>query len=366
MIFCFILLFSVLSALSCFNFAFDALDQIEADKISIVIEKPESISNTDFLAEIDHALETVNADIMLRCVENVGDKAHYQYFKTNHTTGFLDISTSVGNNQLENSECISTTVPVGYTTHRLNASSLMQDISFFPWADAEKYDLSAATYYVKMDQQSTVVDTLNQLGYAVTINPTAYISGKFSVLLFGFVPAFMLVASMAFYILSSGKKNVLKKMEGYAVRDILADEAKNIFPIFAASFLLIEAVTLITAAALYQTTLPQYILFSLPNIAMLILVVLIGFLLSAMLICRQNSAEYVKGRVPRRGIYITTILAKGVFVGFIIFFLSIAVRNAAISYHTTGRFPSRGVFFTGAGCRIGCTDAPIIFPCACA
>ena len=212
MTFCFVILCGVLSALSCFNFAFDALDRIEEDKISIVIEKPESISNTDFLAEIDHALETANADIMLRCVENVDDKAHYQYFKTNHTTGFLDISTSAGNNQLENSECISTTVPVGYTTHRLNASSLMQDISFFPWADAEKYDLSAATYYVKTGQQSTVVDTLNQLGYAVTINPTTYISGKFSVLLFGFVPAFMLVASMAFYILSSGKKNVLKKM----------------------------------------------------------------------------------------------------------------------------------------------------------
>ena len=86
MTFCFVILCGVLSALSCFNFAFDALDQIEEDKISIVIEKPESISNTDFLAEIDHALETVNTDIMLRCVENVGDKAHYQYFKTNHTT----------------------------------------------------------------------------------------------------------------------------------------------------------------------------------------------------------------------------------------------------------------------------------------
>ena len=167
---------------------------------------------------------------------------------------------------MENGECISTTDPVGYTIHRLNASSLMQDISFFPWADAEKYELSAATYYVKMGQQSTVVDALSQLGYDVTVNPTAYISGKFSVLLFGFVPAFMLVASMAFYILSSGKKNVLKKMEGYAVRDILADEVANIFPIFAASFLIIEAVTLIAAATLYQTALPQYILFSLPNI----------------------------------------------------------------------------------------------------
>lgn len=283
MTFCFVILFSVLSALSCFNFAFDALDRIEEDKISIVIEKPENINNTDFLAEIDHALETAKADIMLRCVENVDDKAHYQYFKTNHTTDFLDVSISTGSNQLENGECISTTDPVGYTIHRLNASSLMQDISFFPWADAEKYELSAATYYVKMGQQSTVVDALSQLGYDVTVNPTAYISGKFSVLLFGFVPAFMLVASMAFYILSSGKKNVLKKMEGYAVRDILADEVANIFPIFAASFLIFEAITLIAAATLYQTALPQYILFSLPNIAMLIIVVFAGLLLSALL-----------------------------------------------------------------------------------
>ena len=57
MTFCFVILCGVLSALSCFNFAFDALDQIEKDKISIVIDKPESINNTDFLAEIDHALE---------------------------------------------------------------------------------------------------------------------------------------------------------------------------------------------------------------------------------------------------------------------------------------------------------------------
>lgn len=120
-------------------------------------------------------------------------------------------------------------------------------------------------------------------------------------------------------------------MEGYAVRDILADEVANIFPIFAASFLIIEAVTLIAAATLYQTALPQYILFSLPNIAMLIIVVFAGLLLSALLICRQNSAEHIKGRVPRRGIYITTILAKGVFVGFIIF--SCPSPSAMLPFH---------------------------------
>lgn len=334
MIFCFIILFSVLSALSCFNFAFDALDRIEEDKITIVIEKPESISNMDFLAEINHALKVSNADIMLRRVENTDGKSHYQYFKTSHTKDFLEISTRTGTNRLETGECISTTTPDGYTVQQLNTSALMQDISFYPFADAKRYDLSAATYYVKIGQQSTVIDAITQLGYVVTVNPTSYISGQFSVLLFCFVPAFMLVASMAFYILSNGKKNVLKKMEGYTVHDVLADEVKSIFPVFAVSFLIIEAVTLIVAATLYQTALPQYLLFSLPNLAMLIIVVLFGFMLSALLICRQNSAEYIKGRVPRRGIYLTTIFAKGVFVGFIIFFLSIAVRNAAISYHT--------------------------------
>lgn len=38
MTFCFIILFSILSVLSCFNFAFDALDRIEGDKITIVMK----------------------------------------------------------------------------------------------------------------------------------------------------------------------------------------------------------------------------------------------------------------------------------------------------------------------------------------
>lgn len=334
MAFCFIILFSVLSALSCFNFAFDPLDRIEGDKITITIEKPKNISNRDFLAEIDHALEVANGDLMLRRVENVGGKAHYQYFKTSHTTDFLDISTKAGGRHLESGECISTTEPAGYTVYRLNAPGLMQDISLYPWADARQYDLSAATYYVKMGQQSAVIDVLRQLGYSVTANPAAYISGQFSVLLFGFVPAFMLVASMAFYVLAGGKKNVLKKMEGYKIRDILADNAREIFPVFAISFLAVKMVNLMVAGALYQTALPQYILFSLPDIAILAAVALAGWILSALLIRRQNGTGYIKGRVPRRGIYVTTILAKGVFVAFIIFFLSIAARNAAISYHT--------------------------------
>lgn len=334
MTFCFIILFAVLSALSCFNFAFEALDQIEEDKITINIEKPDGISNSEFIAEIDRVTEELNTDIMMRRVENTDGKSHYQYFKTNHTTDFVDISTNPSHVQLNEGECISTITPDGYKVYQLNTASLMQDITFYPISDAEQYDLSAATFYVKMGQQSLVKEALTQLGYVVTVNPTSYISGQFSVLLFGFVPAFMLVASMAFYILSNGKKNVLKKMEGYATRDVLIDEVKSILPVFVISFIVIEALTLIAAVVLYKTAIMQFIKFSMSNIIITFIVILIGFGLSALLVGKQNSAEHIKGRVPRRGIYLTTILAKGVFVGFIIFFLSIAVRNAAISYNT--------------------------------
>lgn len=338
MTFCFVILMSVLSGLSCFNFAFDTLDRIEEDKITINIVKPETINNKDFLEDIDGAVKSVDADIMLRQVQNLGGKDHYQYFKTNHTERFLNISTNAKSNKLAAGECISTIKQEGYKTFRLNASSLMQNITFYPWDEADTCDLSSSTYFVEKDHQDTVIEAIQALGYDVSVNSTVYISGKFSVLLFGFVPAFMLIASMAFYVLSGGKRNVLKKMEGYNTLDIMKDEAKHICPTFAASFLIVEAVSLIVAAVLYQTALLQYILFSLPNIVILIVTVLIGALLVSLLIRRQKSAEYIKGRVPRRGIYITTIIAKGVFVGFLIFFLSIAIRNATISHNTMQTF----------------------------
>lgn len=333
MIFCFTVLFVVLSVLSCFNFAFEALDQIEEDKITLTINKPEELSNERFLADIDNALAEINADIMFRHVDNSGEKSHYRYYKTNHTVDFLDFLSDTDVAVLESGECLSTTEPIGYTVHRLQVSSLMQDITFFPWPEAEQFDLSAGTYYVKMGQQSIVADVIRQLGYTVTVNSTNYISGQFSVLLFSFVPAFMLIASMAFYILSNGKRNVLKKMEGYTTRNILATEIKETLPLLAISFLVVEFFSLVVAAFLYQDSLLQYILFSLPNIAILLAVSLIGVMLAGLLVYRQSSAEHIKGRVPRRGIYVTTILAKIVFVAFIVFFLSIAIRNVGISYN---------------------------------
>ena len=93
-------------------------------------------------------------------------------------------------------------------------------------------------------------------------------------------------------------------------------------PAFGLCFIAIEAVTLVTAAILYWNAFAQFIVFFLPNMVMSIVVLLVGCLFSALFIVGQKSAEHIKGRVPKRGIYATTIIAKCAFIVFMMYFLT--------------------------------------------
>ena len=212
--FCFAVLLIVLSVLSCLNFSITAQEQIELDKTTIQIMKPDDLSNADFLTSIDEALATVNADIMFRYVRENGGKTEYCYFKTNHTEDFLAVNTSSGSTKVSADTCISTRDQDGFQTITLRTASLLHDLSFFTWEQAAQFNLSPGSYYVKTEQVADVTAALNNLGYAAFTDNTVAVSTQFSIVLFAFIPAFMVVVSMVFYTLSNGKKNVLKKMEG--------------------------------------------------------------------------------------------------------------------------------------------------------
>lgn len=67
-IFCFCLLFSVLSALSILNFDGESVAAMEGNMRRMMIVKPEGMSNLYFLRAIDNALNEKNVDIMMRVV----------------------------------------------------------------------------------------------------------------------------------------------------------------------------------------------------------------------------------------------------------------------------------------------------------
>ena len=65
-VFCFCLLFGVLSALSILNFDGEAVGAMEGKMSRMMIVKPQGMDNTYFLTAIDNALKDKNADIMMR------------------------------------------------------------------------------------------------------------------------------------------------------------------------------------------------------------------------------------------------------------------------------------------------------------
>lgn len=334
MILCFIIFFSVLSILSFINYSLGTFEKIEMDKKKITIDKPENVTNEVFLSEVDKALESINADIMYCYVDLSGKKQSYNYYKTNHTTDFVSISGPHKSIILDRSECISTTTNEGYTSYRLDFPSIYQDITFYNWYQAGIYDLSSCKYFVSNDNYEEVAVAITNLGYSVTTDEGVVIFAHLPIPTFALIPAFMLVASMCFYALSGSKKNVLKKMEGYTTRNIIIDELKYNAPAFLISFLIIETITLSAAAFFFKWAVFQYVIFSLEYILICLLVLLAGFIVALLLIYKQNSAEHIKGKVPKRGIYLISIFSKCIFLVFIVYFMTISLNGVLICYNT--------------------------------
>ena len=147
-VFCFCLLFGVLSALSILNFDGEAVGAMEGKMSRMMIVKPQGMDNTYFLTAIDNALKDKNADIMMRIVFFEDGKPINRYYKTNHTSDFLDIKTDCGI-VITGNECIATVEQEGYTTHRLGLPALSQDIAIFDWYELENSDISNGIFMQK-------------------------------------------------------------------------------------------------------------------------------------------------------------------------------------------------------------------------
>jgi hypothetical protein len=331
---CFAILFAALAVLSCINYSYDGVEKIEADKQSINIKKPPNITNDEFLRSIDAALADIGADIMYRYVDVSGEKMQYIYFKTSNTDSFISVGGPYGNIPLSSRECLSTTRHEGYDVYNLRVSSMFQDITFYNWGNASVYDLSSCIYYIAAGSGSVAAEAVSGLGYEVAFRPEAFISGKMSVALFAFVPICLMLMSMVFYALSNGKKNVLRKMEGYLSVDILWDELRSNGKSFLLIFIAIESLKTCFAVSAFKEAASRYILFAFQYTLIGAAAFAIGAIAAAALIFRQSGSEQIKGKAPQKGMYYITMLVKCVFMLFIVFFMSIAIRNVQIAHNT--------------------------------
>ena len=333
MFFCFCLLFIVLSALSFLNFDSIAIHTMESDMAVMTITKPQGMDNVYFLTSVDKALEKQGADIMMRIVSIKDGKPIYNYFKTNHAPDFLDIKSSSGNIFIADGESISTSKQEGYVTYDLTLPSLSQDIAIFNWYDLETEDLSKGVYYTRKATKDAVVASIASLGLDIALDNSSYVTAEYSFWLFGFVPAFLFMASVVFYMLSNAKKAVLKRMDGYSGANILLDELTEGAKPLLVSLLAIIVATAAVSAVIFKRVASMFLAFSLKYFAIGIFVVVLSIAASFLVISSQRRAGHIKGKIPKNGMYNIAMLSKCVILIFVAIFTSIAIRNAIIALH---------------------------------
>lgn len=331
---CLGILFTTLAILSCANFIYGEIDALESDMCQFTIEKPNSISNSEFLNTVNKAVSDLGKDIMFKSITVENGKPSYIYFKTNNSDSFLDIDSEKGNIFIDENESISTIHAENDTCYSLYTPAVLQNITIRNWFNATDYNLSQGIFYCKSADRDAVLTEIKDLGYSVSVDSSAYISGKLSIPLFSFIPSLMLIISMVFYSLSLAKKNVLKKFEGYTSVAIIWSETKENAAQFGTIFLVVQLVTLLICGFMFGKSTKSFLIQYRKYIFIGIAVLALGIFTSWIAVCCQNKVEQIKGKVPQNGIYNLAMLAKCAFLAFFLFFISVGIRNLYVCVNT--------------------------------
>lgn len=332
-IMCLTLLAIVIAVLSFANYSYDAQDTIEKDKAVISIIKPNNMTNAEFLKNVSDCLFEQGIDIMYRYVDISGDKPLYLYYKTNFNENFIKCMSEKGSMLINENECISTKYQ-GENGYQLQVSSLFSDFTFYDWNKAEKYDLSNGYYFVETDKVNSVAAILSKQGYSVIKQENIYITGKLSVVLFTVIPVILVLITFLFYVFLTAKGNVVRKMDGYSDMAIQAEiiwcDMRSILLCLG----IVEVWVWILGAILFKYSFIQFMKFHIHYLLLFVTTVLSSEILGFTILKSQNTPEHIKGKVPKNGIYHLTMLTKTVFLLFIVFFLSVAIRNIQIGINT--------------------------------
>lgn len=297
----------VLLILCYMNFSHDVIENIENGKQKIVITKDKNQTNSEFLQTLEKAMSEQKLDIMYRYMETDGDDLKYYFYRTYKTNTFID----------------------------KESANILPCITFYDLEEAGRYDLATGIFYADKSQCDKTVNAIQDMGYTVTLDNSLEISGKMSIPVFTAIPIVLVVMSMIFYTLSIGKKTMLRKMEGYTTLDILKDEINKLLPMYAVITILSESVTIASVLYNYNNALIAFFKYQAYYLLLGTATVLAGMVLSCIVIHKQNKAAYIKGKVPKKGMYVLSMAVMIIFIIFIDFFMTIAIRNVKSYYQTS-------------------------------
>lgn len=326
MTFSFLILMIYISGIAFVNYGYSAMQTIEGNKTQISIGLPHGETEATFLSKIKQKMDELDSDIMIRYIDNLNGKLHHKYYMINNTNRFIQILGSKDHLAVKDNDCFSTAVQSSCNYQPLRVPNTLQEISLYSWSRASFVNNDKITAFIEEGRVQDVSEEIVKLGYAVSIASGRFVFMQFDPKLFLFIPSFMFIISIMFYVLSNGKKNVLRKYEGYTAVQVTLDELEDNFPSMFLITTVVLIISLIVGFLSFQGSFIQFLLFYLRSLMVIVVISIVGILIAGFLIGTQSSAEYIKGKAPKKGIYYTTIFGKIVFLVFFLFSLSLGIN----------------------------------------
>ena len=305
----------------------DPFETLIQNKECININKPESMTNEQFLDELINISSERSVDFMIYRVNN---NYTYELYKTDIDANFLLLNT-------ENASTITNGNTV-FSSHPKNGEkkiygfiSKKDKIMIMPLKYAADLDLSSQRYLVDSKSQDQIVAALFQKGINVKINygETIYEEYHELYILFGLQLLFLMI-SVFFYVFSCSRDVIVKKSLGYSNLKLCMEELRKRGGFFCSSLIILLLIFTFLFSIKYDIISSLYfvkkyfLLFASP-----IAFAMICFMISYTYISLRSNVSHIKGKKSDIILWLITGAFKTIFI----YFTVITLSQISLSYY---------------------------------
>ena len=295
-IFCLIIFVIYLIVASFVHFNSLISNQIEYGKTILVVSQTES-QNGDLFSSVDDVMLENGIDyIVKRSKWNSGKLIETSYYSTTMSPGFLNIN-NYSNTVPKESYVIRNFNDEDETVcYRMSPSPVFFKFSVYHISELQHDNLSSMTILIPNENLDKAMSEFNSLDFNVEKDVSVnYGSG---IVLGEYLTGLLYLMATLFYELSSGKRHMLLKMNGYSSLDIAIREFKTDIKILAASLAIAVIVVSVLALSVFRASPLDYLLSQFSVAIFAIQIICVSFIISMVIPMLHNRYTYVIGNKP--------------------------------------------------------------------
>ncbi len=309
--------------------------KIDQDKVSLILEKPESLLKDEYVKILIEISELTSSDIMFCRVNQ--DKS-FQYYKTNQEEYFLDLSTSQGSTLIPEGVILSTRDDAEEQIYAFVPDDMSIDFYAFPSLYKTDIDLSYGKFLVSEEFRTNWISELSSRGIYCEVSENIIIMPdmSFSIILAVFI--LMLFISVVIYAFSRAREFTVKKSLGYSNTNIALEEIKQNIVWSVPLALLAISIAFLTFGIKYNFESSLNYLYNMfPIMLSLILLLQLTMLVSTYLVSKNCRIQCIKGANSNTSVFVFACTSKVILFVILIAYISqmtFVVRSAFNEYIT--------------------------------